>query len=81
MGLFHKYVAILAEETGHSKDEIKIEMKKHYGSRNDDGTLKSMSAYTTIEMSKIIDGIYTFGTQDLGLRLPLPDDLRTHNLK
>ncbi len=36
-GLFHKYVAIIANETGNDNDTVKKEMKKKFGVIKDDG--------------------------------------------
>lgn len=81
MGLAHKYIAVIADEVGHTKQEMKKIMKVKFGARNEDGTIKSVALYSTVEMSKFIDSLYLFGTQDLGLTMPVPDDLRKFNIK
>lgn len=79
-GLFYKYIQIIAEETGNSKDDIKTHIKNEHGPRNDDGSLKSTSNYTTVEMNFMIDRLYQFGTENR-INLPRPEDLKNNNIK
>lgn len=81
MGLLHAYINYIHEETGEDKNSIKIHLKKMYGVRNDDGTLKSTSGYDTKEMGKLIDGTYIFMTQELGIHVPDPESFKQQNLK
>lgn len=81
MGLFHKYVSVIAKETGHSAEEIKVEMKRKFGARNDDGTMKSTSIYNTKEMGMLIEGTFNLGVTELGLTMPRPEDLKSKNIK
>lgn len=81
MGLAHKYIAVIAEDVGHTEKEMKSILKVKYGARNEDGTLKSMSNYSTAEMGKFIDRVYLFGTQEQKLIMPLPSELSKNNIK
>lgn len=80
-GLFHKYVSIIAKETGNTNEDIKSHIKKHYGSRTEQGDLKSTRDYTTVEMKRLIEGIHLFANQELGLQLPSPEEFKEKNLK
>lgn len=80
-GLFYKYVNMIADYTGATKEEVKLEMKKHYGVRNEFGGLISTTKYTTTQMNNLIEGTRLFGTTELGIHMPLPDDLRDNNIK
>lgn len=81
MGLFHAYVKYISDHTGDDKDSEKINMKKRYGVSNDDGTLKSLTKYTTTEMNTLIQGTFIFTTQFLGINVPTPEEWKTKNLK
>lgn len=81
MGLAHKYIAVIADEVGHTKQEMKKILKIKFGAKNEDGTIKSVALYSTVEMSKFIDSLYLFGTEDIGLIMPVPDDLKKFNIK
>lgn len=81
MGLFHAYIKIMSQETGQEKPDLKIEMKKKYGATNDDGSLKSTSNYSTIEMNTLIEGTYLFMTEFLQIHVPTPEEWKTKNLK
>jgi len=81
MGLAHKYIAVIADEVGHTKQEMKKILKVKFGPRNEDGTIKSVSLYSVVEMGKFIDSLYLFGTEDLGLIMPVKKDLEKFNIK
>lgn len=80
-GLFYKYIQMISDYTGQDKEDIKKEMKKQFGIRNDHGMLKSTRDYTSAEMTKLIDGTRIFGIQELGIDMPTPDDLKNNNIK
>lgn len=80
-GLFHKYVSIVAKETGNTTEDIKTHVKKHYGARTEQGDLKSTRDYTTVEMKRLIEGIHLFANQELGLELPNPEEFKNKNYK
>lgn len=81
--LFYKYISIISDETGGGtdKEEIKNHVKKIYGAVNENGKLKSTSDYTSVEMNKLIEGTRLFAATELGINLPLPDELRFKNIK
>lgn len=81
MGLLHKYLAYISDYTGDDIASIKIEMKKRFGARNEDGSLKSTSKYLTDEMNYLIEGTRNFGIQELNINMPLPEELKTKNIK
>lgn len=81
MGLYFKYLEYFCEETGYDNEEADRIMKSRFGARNDDGTLKSKSMYTPVEMGKLIDGAYNLMVTELNISVPTPEIWKQQNLK
>lgn len=79
--LFYKYIKMICDDTENDKEQVKLEMKKRYGARNEQGHLKSTRDYTTVEMKKLIEATRLFGIEELGLNMPLPEELKNNNIK
>lgn len=80
--LYHKLVGIIAEDTGESHARVHEWIKGEFlppefitidGKTRE--CRKSTTELDTKEMSRLIDRVYAFGTSELGLILPVPDDL------
>lgn len=81
-GLFYKYVTLIAEFTGATKEEVKLHVKKNYGVRNEFGGLKSTRDYSTVEMNRLIEGTRLFGIEECHMEnLPDPEEWKNKNLK
>lgn len=81
MRLLHAYIKEISEYTGQSSEDIKIHLKKEFGVKMEDGSLKSTSHYTTKEMGKLIDGCYLFMVEDLSMIVPTPESFKNKNIK
>ena len=81
MGLYFQYLKYFCEETGYNTEEADEIMKKKYGVRNDDGTLKFKSLYTPAQLGKLIDGAYHDMTTELSMSIPTPEEWKSKNLK
>lgn len=81
-GLFFKYISLIADYTGMSKEGVKMEMKKQFGPRDENGTLISTTKYSTVDYNKIIEGTRLFAIEELGMQnLPTPEEMKEKNLK
>lgn len=79
--LLHKWLDIIADETGNSPEDVKEAMKEEFLGmvEVDVGgrpymVRKHTSSLTTEEMTTFLNQIYAFAAQDLDIRLPVPED-------
>lgn len=76
-----RVVAHVQEHIGHDKDDIHEFFKQKFlqprivQMGGDERVYYSSKNLTTAEMSEYMDRIYAFCTSDLGLFLPVPEDL------
>jgi hypothetical protein len=69
------------ETTGQDKDDIHLIFKQKFanvkcvGLGGDEYLVRSTRKMTTAEMSTYMDAIYAFCTSELGLFLPLPEEM------
>lgn len=79
--LYHKIIGAIADQTGHSHDEIHEWAKAEFlpprsveidGRRHEYRTTTKLD---TAEMSRLIDKLYAFGASELGLILPHPSEM------
>lgn len=81
MGLLHAYINEIHKETEQDRDTIKIYLKEQYGARNEDGSLKSTTNYSTVEMNRLVEGTVLFMSQTLGMIVPSPEEYKKKNIK
>lgn len=79
-GLYHKYLSLLAEQSGNSIGDLKVHLKNEYGPRMESGELKSTRDYTTTEMNFMIERVHQFGIE-LGYRMPTVEEMKTKNIR
>ena len=80
--LLHKWLGIIASETGNDLDDIKDIMKQRFlppifvdvGGEEFE-TRRSTAKLTTVEMSEFMERILAFASSDLGIILPVPGDM------
>lgn len=80
MNLFHGLIGEIEKETGNDFSTCKKEMKKKFGVRNSDGSLKSTGDYSTSELNKLIEGSRLFMIEELGINVPTPEEWKSKKL-
>lgn len=80
--LYHKWVGIIAAETGNSHDAVHEWCKHEFLAAafvDMGGKVREIRRSTTTlkvdEMSAYMNAVYAWATSDLGLLLPIPEDL------
>ena len=79
--LYFKWVSIIALETGNSQDDVHAALKAKFCPHrtvtlgNDERHVRTTTKLSTVEMSAFMDACYAFGTSELGLLLPVPEEL------
>lgn len=87
--VFHKYIAVIADHTGHEPSEIKIMVKNtflkapmtdKFGNEvvdSETGEIvqitRDTSSLTTVEMIDLCDKVREWSGRILGIELPIPD--------
>lgn len=79
-GLYHKYISLIAQQSGNSLADVKEHLKNEYGPRMESGELKSTRDYTTTEMNFMIERAYQLGLE-LGYRMPTVEEMKTKNIR
>lgn len=69
---------LISEHTGYTKEEVKELMKKDFGLKNEDGSLKSTSKYTNKQMLAFIDEVRRFWAEN-DLYIPDPNAVEVSN--
>lgn len=72
--MFH----LISEHTGYTKEEVKELMKKDFGLKNEDDSLKSTSKYTNKQMLTFIDEVRRFWAEN-DLYIPDPNAVEVNN--
>jgi len=80
--LYWLWLACLSEETGHTKDELHSFFKNKFLSKNKINVLgeeindvPSTTKLDTKQFSEYLDKIKEFAFENLGIRLPVPEDI------
>ncbi len=80
--LLHKWLDIIADETGNSPEDVKEAMKEQFLGMVEVSiggmpymVRKHTSALSTEEMTTFMNQIYVFAAEDLDIHLPVPEDL------
>lgn len=79
--LYHKWCGIIAAETGHSHDEIHEWCKGQFLEprivefRGEVMEIRTTTNLTTAQMSDFMNRVYAWATSELGLLLPIPEEL------
>ena len=79
--LYFKWVSIIARETGNSQDDVHEALKAKFCPPrtvtlgDDERHVRTTTKLSTVEMSAFMDACYAFGTSELGLLLPVPEEL------
>ncbi|MDE2107178.1 MAG: hypothetical protein KGL39_58775 [Patescibacteria group bacterium] len=80
-GLYWRWVGIVADETGHDKDEIHHLMKTKFLDPivlkigDESMEYRSITKLSAKEMSAYMEKVYAFVTSQLGIALPVPEEL------
>lgn len=69
---------LISEHTGYTKEEVKELMKKDFGLKDEDGSLKSTSKYTNKQMLAFIDEVRRFWAEN-DLYIPDPNAVEVSN--
>lgn len=79
--LYWKWVGIVADETGNANDDVHAAFKAKFITPRtitigeSEVSISSTTKYTTLEMKDFMDKVYAFVTSELGILLPLPEEL------
>ena len=79
--LYWRWIALVARETGNANDDVHEALKAkfcpprtvHLGDEERD--IRSTAKLTTAEMQAYMDAVYAYVTTELGMLLPLPEEL------
>ncbi len=82
--LLHKWIGIIADDIGDDADSVKYDLKRMFSppverTSKITGEItmepKPTSAMTTLEMTEFMDKVLAFAASQLGIILPVPEDL------
>lgn len=80
-GLYWKWVSIIADATGNSDDDAHDALKDKFCPPrevqlgDDYRTIRSTAKLETLEFKSYMDKVYAFATAELGIMLPIPEEL------
>lgn len=79
--LYWKWVGIIARETGNSNDDVHEALKAKFCPPrsitlgDEERQIRSTAKATTAEMQAYMDQVYAFATTELGILLPIPEEM------
>ncbi len=78
--LLHKWIGIIAEDTGDSQASMKADLKAVFAIILENKVTQvkfrpmDTSEMTTVQMTEFMDRIYGWATSEMGIILPIPED-------
>ncbi len=79
--LYWRWIGLVAQETGNANDDVHEAFKAKFcpprtiKMGDDERDIRSTAKLTTADMQAYMDAVYAFVTTELGMLLPIPEEL------